>query len=88
MPLAQRSAEQISNAEASAKNEAKGRLLRTEVRPPIVKEEPCVLEGGEFPTFRRKFIWKVHSSRLVNKSIPEVDRFEEYVEKRLNEIGA
>ena len=88
MALAQRSAEQISNAKASSKNEAIGRLLRTEVRPPIVEEEPCVLEGGDFSTFRRKLIWKVHSSRFVNKSIPEVDRSEEHVEKRLNEIGA
>ncbi len=87
MPRAQRSSKQVSNAEASSKNEAKGRLLRTDVRPSIVEEEPCELDGGEFPTFRRKFVWKVHSSSFVNKTIPKVDKSEEHVEKRLNETG-
>ena len=67
--------------------EAKGRLLRTDVRPLIVEEEPCVLEGGDFSTFRRRFIWQVHSSRFIDKPIPRVSWSEEYVEKRRNEIG-
>ena len=67
--------------------EAKGRLLRTDVRPLIVEEEPCVLEGGDFSTFRRKFVWQVHSSRFVDKPIPRVGWSEEYVEKRRSETG-
>lgn len=93
MPRTQGTTEQGFAAEADSKTvtgsktEAKGRLLRTEARPPIVEEEPCVLEGGDFSTFRRRFIWQVHSSKFVDKPIPEVDSSEEYVEKRLNEIG-
>lgn len=93
MSLAQGTAEQGSNAEADSntrigsKTEAKGRLLRTEVRPPIVEAEPCVLEGGDFSTFRRRFIWQVHSSTFVGKPVPTVASSEEHVEKRLNEIG-
>lgn len=93
MPRTQGITEQGSTTEADSrirpdsKAEAKGRLLRTEVRPSIVEEEPCVLEGGDFQTFRRRFIWQVHSSNFVDKPIPKVDYSEEYVEKRLNEIG-
>ena len=76
-----------SEATARPIAEAKGRLLRTDVRPLIVEEEPCVLEGGDFSTFRRRFIWQVHSSRFVDKPIPRVSWSEEYVEKRRNEIG-
>ena len=75
-------------ARAGSKNEAKGRLLRTEVRPLIVEDEPCVLGGGDFSTFRRRFIWQVHSSKFVDKAIPEVESSEEYVEKRRKEIDA
>lgn len=80
-------AEGVSEARAGSKTEAKGRLLRTEVRPPIVEEEPCVLEGGDFKTFRRRFVWQVHSSKFVDKPIPGVESSEEHVEKRLKEIG-
>ena len=76
-----------SEATARPITEAKGRLLRTDVRPLIVEEEPCVLEGGDFSTFRRRFVWQVHSSRFVDKPIPRVSWSEEYVEKRKNEIG-
>ena len=47
-----------SGARANSKTEATGRLLRTAVRPLITEEEPCVLEGGDISTFRRKFIWR------------------------------
>ena len=93
MPQTQGTREQGSTAEADfearagSKNEAKGCLLRTEVRPLIVEEEPCVLGGGDISTFRRRFIWQVHSSRFVDKPIPEVEHSEEYFEKRLREIG-
>ena len=78
-----------ASSEATARPiaEAKGRLLRTDVRPLIVEEEPCVLEGGDFSTFRRRFVWQVHSSRFVDKPIPRVSWSEEYVERRRNEIG-
>ena len=76
-----------SEAKGRPVTEATGRLLRTDVRPPIVEEEPCVLEGGDFSTFRRRFIWQVDSSRFVGKSIPRVSWSEEYVEKRRNETG-
>ena len=75
-----------SEATARPIAEAKGRLLRTDVRPLIVEEKPCVLEGGDFSTFRRRFVWQVHSSRFVGKPIPRVSWSEEYVEKRRNEI--
>ena len=73
---------------ANSKEEATGRLLRTEVRPLIVEEEPCTLEGGDISTFRRKFIWQVQSSRFVDQPIPKVDSTDKYVEKRVNEIGS
>ena len=67
--------------------EATGRLLRTDERPLIVEEDACVLEGGDFTTFRRKFVWQVHSSKFVGKPIPRVSWSEEYVEKRRDETG-
>lgn len=93
MPQAQAITEQGSTAgadsetRASSKAEAKGRLLRSDVRPPILEEEPSVLEGGGFSTFRRRFIWQVHSSRFVNKPIPRVNFSEEHVQQRLDEVG-
>ena len=77
-----------SGARANSMTEATGRLLRTDVRPLITEEEPCALEGGNISTFRRKFIWQVQSSRFVDKPIPRVDSSDEYVEKRVNEIGS
>ena len=75
-----------AEARASSKTEAKGRLLRTDVRPPILEEEPCELEGGDFSTFRRRFIWQVHSSRFVDKPIPVVGWSDDYVQQRLDEV--
>ena len=87
-PVEVPTAEADSEARAGSRTEGKGRLLRTETRPPIVEAEPCVLENGDFSTFRRRFIWQVHSSKFVNKSIPKVDRSQQYVEKRMSEISS
>ena len=92
MSLAQGTVQQGINAEdgsttrVNPKVEAKGRLLRTEVRPPIVEEQPCVLEGGDISTLRRKLVWQVHSSKFVDKPIPAVEWSDEHAEKRSKEM--
>ena len=88
MPRTQVITEQGSSSTVDSKTEAQGRLLRTDVRPPLEEENSCVLEGGDFSHFRRKFVWQVHSSRFVDKPIPRVEYTKEYVERRKDEVGA